>query len=1113
MVKCECGVSNDERARYCESCGINLRERCPNPECRAALRALQKFCRECGTSVAAVQAGPRVQHPAHLAEQLLRAATSAEGERKIATLLFADLANSTALIGDLDAEEANRILAPTLDRMMEAVHRYQGTVTHTAGDGIMAIFGAPIAHEDHAVRACYAALDIQEAMGRLASEVRRDFGLPLQVRVGINSGPVVIIIKPQEGGVSVDYRAVGRTTHVAARLQALAAPGSILLARETFALAKGFIRTSAFETVTIRGLETPVEVCELTGVNTRMRFHALAARDLSKFVGREEELRMLTRAAAQAQAGHGQAVGLVGEAGVGKSRVFWEFTHSPSMQGWLVLEAGSVSYGKATSYLPLLDLLARYFEIESRDDERRVRERISGKLYALGEKKLLGRLSLFKGALGWGEGDDVWASLAPAERRKELFLAVRQLLIRESQEQPLCVVFEDLHWIDAETQTFLDTLLESVPAARVLVLVNFRPEHEIRWAKKSFYAQARIDPLAPANAGELLQVLLGPDPDLAPVKDTLVKITEGNPLFLEESVRSLVESGVLAGTPGRFHAARALPSTFMPQSIEALVAARIDRLPPSVKEILQCAAVIGNDVPHALLEAVAALAPQELEKRIHELQAAEFLYEKTMFPEVQYTFKHSMTREVAYASLLRERRRLLHAQSAHALVKTASARIDEHVERVAQHAEQGALWDMAVDYLQRSGEKAFALYANTEAATFFERALTALSHLPETRANLELAVDLRVELRNALLPLAEVDRIHAVLDGAEPILAVLGDKLRSARHAAFRCNYHFLVGEQRRAIEFGEAGLQLVRAAGNRGLEGELLYRLGQSHNALGEHRKAIEMLESSLSFTSDKRERNRFDLTVIPSVVARTWLAIALTERGDFGAGLVHAKRALAIAEQAEHQLSQVLGWLAIGHLLLRKGELEGAVGALERSMELCERFSLRIWSPRVASSLGVAYARAGQAQRGLEIARSAVAGAERTRLAVDQAVVLVRLGQASLLAGRIDDALALGGKATAVAVAQEGKGHEAWARFLIGRASWAADPPDIARAATEIEQALALAHGCEARPLAAFCQTMLGAIEHKRGAEARAREYSSAAAACYKDLGMQPLPLDPMR
>jgi tetratricopeptide (TPR) repeat protein len=652
-----------------------------------------------------------------------------------------------------------------------------------------------------------------------------------------------------------------------------------------------------------------------------------------------------------------------------------------------------------------------------------------------------------------------------------------------------------------------------VPAARVLLLVNFRPEYEMRWSKKSCYSQARIASLAAASSEELLEALLGSATELGTVKRALIDVTEGNPLFLEESVRSLIESGVLTGVPGQWRPVGPLPAGFVPKTIEALLASRIDRLRPEYKEILQCAAVIGNEVPQALLQAVTAMPPAKLEHGVRELQTAEFLYEKTLFPETEYTFKHSMTREVAYSSLLRERRAALHAKAATALVEIAGGRIEEYVERLAQHAEQGGLWETAVQYLQRSGEKAFALYANAEAASFYERALKALRHLPENRVNLEQAVDLRFELRNALLGLAEVDRIHQALEEIEPILAVLGDRLRSARHAAYRCNHHFLVGEQRRAIEFGETGLQLARACGDRRIEGELLYRLGQCYLALGEYRRAIQLFEQSLQFTAERRERNRFELTVIPAVVARTWLAIALTEFGDLAAGMIHAKRALAIAEEAEHQLSQALGWLAIGHLLLRKGEDEGAIGALERGMEVADRLSLRVWRPRLASSLGVAYARSGRGQQGVDLARQAVADAERTRLVVDEAAVLVRLGQASLIAGRIEEALANARRAVEVAVRHEDKGQEAWARFLIGRACWAADPQDLEQSEKELANAMRLAAACEARPLVAFCQTALAGIARQRGQHGKTEELAAAAAAVYTELGMQPLALDPVR
>jgi class 3 adenylate cyclase/tetratricopeptide (TPR) repeat protein len=1050
--------------------------------------------------------------PKHLKERIRSASVPAEGERKFATTLFVDIAGSTALIHDLDIEDADRFLDPALDSMINAVHRYEGTVTHTAGDGIMALFGAPIAHEDHAARACYAALDIQDAMRKLAAKVRSDFGLVLQVRIGINSGPVIVKVKHLKGDVWVEQRASGVSTHLASKLESLATPGSILVTRDTLALVEGFFHVGELRSVTIKDIGQPLEVCELKGVNTRIRIQAMASRGLSKFVGRQSDLNMLSRAAAQARAGQGQVVAFCGEAGVGKSRLFWEFTRSSDMQPWLVLEAGSVSYGKATSYLPIVDLLTRYFELHARDDTRRVREKIAGKLFALGEKKLLTQTSFFLAALGMGVEDEGWASFAPAQRQKQIFAALKQLLIRESQEQPLCVVFEDLHWIDPETQAFLDLLLESVPGARLLLLVNFRPEYESRWGSKSYYSQAALAPLPEESAEELLDALLGTNPELGHLKKSLVDATGGNPLFLEESVRSFIESGALTGSPGEWRPTGSLTSVPVPQTVRALLEARIDRLAPELKEILQCAAVIGYDIPQTLLEAVTGIRHDELEAAMYELQSAEFLYEKTLFPETEYTFKHAMTREVAYGGLMRERKMILHACAARALLALSGPRLDEYVERIAEHAEQGALWQMALEYLERSGSKAFALYANSEAAKFLERALQVLRRLPDNISNREQAIDIRFELRNALLASGDADRIFQLLQEMEPLVADLGDKLRSARYAAYRCNYHFLAGEQQQAIEFCESGLQMARGCGERRMEGELLYRLGQSYHALGEYRKATDLFERSLAFTSEKFQRNRFDLTVIPAVVSRTWLASSLTERGHFAGGMEHAKRALEIAEECEHPLSQVLGWLAVGSLLLRKGENEGAISALERGIALCDQWSLRVWRPRVASSLAVAYARAKRLDEGLTLAREALADAERMRLIVDTPSLLLRLGQSSLIAGCVEDALSLGHRALELAHVHGAHGDEAWARFLIGRAHWAGDPPALDLSQSQVEAALSLARECEAQPLVAFCNTTLGAVYSRRGEDAKAQEFATAAHRIYEELGMRPLPVDPV-
>jgi class 3 adenylate cyclase/tetratricopeptide (TPR) repeat protein len=1042
----------------------------------------------------------------HLIE---RVRGSQDGERKIVTVLFADIASSTALIDDRDAEDARKILKPTIDAMTRIVHHYGG-ITREEGDGIMASFGAPIALEDHAVRACYAALDMQEASRIRAAEVRREFGMLFEVRIGINSGPVVVTVKHQLEDF-IDLRLDGIPPHIAKRVESLAAPGTILLTRETLALAKGFVRVKAIGPVPLRGIADPVEIYELEGVNTRNRMHALAARGLSKFVNRGHEIESLSRAATRAMAGYGHVVALVGEAGVGKSRIFLEFARSIAAQGWLILDGESASYNKATSYLPLIDLLRRYFQIQDRDTEQQVRERVGRKLLTLGDEKLLAQLPLLTGALGISASDEVWANIHPFERQTQMFEAFKRLLVRESQYQPLCLVIEDLHWTDVETLTFLEMLLENISAARMLLLVTYRPEYECRWTEKSYFWRLRIEPLAPANTNELLDALLGSNADISPIKEKIIEPSQGNPLFLEECVRSLIESGVLDQASGQIHSVGSLPADFIPGTIGALLAARIDRLRPELKELLQCAAVIGNDIKEALLEAVSGIAQPDLRRAIDDLRAAEFLYEKAPFPETEYAFKHAMTREVAYTSLLRERRTTLHARAARSLEALAAERLDEHVERLADHAERGAIWDKALEYLQRSGLKAYSLYANADAARFFERALAVLKKLPETPDNLRQAVDIRFELRNALLPSYDTDRILRTLDELDPILARLGDKQRSAQYAAFRCNHHFLIGQQRRAIEFGETGVRLARECGDQVVLGQSLFRLAQSYHALGEYRQAISLLEQGLEFNANELGRDRHNLNIIPSVLNRTWLAMALVECGDFSAGMRHARCALEIAEGAEHQLSELLGWLSIGYVLSQKGEIAGAVGALERGLDLSDRWPFRVWRIRLVSDLGVAYARLGRVEKGFQLAEQAVSDAEKMQLVADKPRLLIRLGEVSLIARHVETALTLGKQAAAIAAVHEAKGDEAWARFLIGRAYLAAsEPKNLDESEKQLDIAFRLATACEARPLAAFCSTRLCGIYARRGDQVRAKEVDAVATATYRDLGMQPLPLD---
>jgi class 3 adenylate cyclase/tetratricopeptide (TPR) repeat protein len=628
-----------------------------------------------------------------------------EGERKTVTVMFADLKGSMELLADRDPEEAREFLDPVLERMMEAVHRYEGTVNQVMGDGIMALFGAPLAHEDHAVRACYAALRMQDSVARYAEDLRRGHGADVQIRVGLNSGEVVV--RSIGSDLHMDYTAVGQTTHLAARMEQLARPGATLMTETTLRAVEGYVQVRSLGPTPIKGLTEAVPIYELIAAGVaRTRLQASVARGLTRFVGREAEVDQLRQAVEQAAAGRGQIVAVVGEPGVGKSRLFYEFVHSHRTQGWLVLESSSVSYGKATRYLPLIDLLKGYFKISDRDDTRGIRAKVTGNVLTLDEalKDSIPPLLWLLDAIA---EDHDFLKLDPAQRRERTQDAVRRVLLRESRSQPLLLVFEDLHWIDAETQALLDAIVESLPTASVLLAVNYRPEYQHTWGNKSYYRQLRIDTLPPETAETLLETLLGDHRGLQSLRRLLIERTEGNPLFLEESVRSLVETEVLVGERGAYRLGKDPIGIQVPATVQAILAARIDRLPPADKQLLQTASVVGKDLPWALLVEAAERPEDDVRRGVARLQAAEFVYEAKLFPDLEYTFKHALTHEVTYGSLLQDRRRAIHARIVGAIERVYADRLAEHADGLAHHAFRGEVWDKALHYLRHgsSGSK------------------------------------------------------------------------------------------------------------------------------------------------------------------------------------------------------------------------------------------------------------------------------------------------------------------------------------------------------------------------------------------------------------------------
>ena len=730
MTCSKCSAENAAGAKFCIECGESFKGRCP--KCGLANPASAKFCQECGTSfgpatgpkkpISGDTTGIRVSAGQHGGE-------IPEGERKTVTALFADIKGSTELMEDLDPEEARAIIDPALKLMIDAAHRYDGYVVQSTGDGIFALFGAPVAHEDHPQRALYAALRMQEELKRYSAKVVAEGSSPIQGRVGINTGEVVVR-SIQTGAGQVEYTPIGHTTNLASRMQTAAPVGSIAVSEATRRLCEGYFVLKPLGATRVKGVSEPVNVYEVTGLGLlRTRLQRATGRGLTKFVGREREMEALRHAAAMAREGHGQIAAAMAVAGTGKSRLFLEFK-ATSAAGWMVLETFSVSHGKASAYLPVIDLLHSYFKIVGEDDQRTRREKVAGKLTML-DRTFEDTLPYLFALLGIVEGEDPLAGMGPQIRKRRTLDAIKRILLRESLNQPLIVIFEDLHWIDEETQAFLNLLADSIGTAKVLLLVNYRPEYSHQWNSKTYYTQLRLDPLGKEGAEEMLTALIGDGAEMRPLKRLIIERTQGNPFFMEETFQVLLDEGALVRDGAAVRLTKALSELKIPPTVQAILAARIDRLPPDEKELLQALAVIGKEFQLSLIREVTAKSDDELNRMLGNLQLAEFIYEQPAVGDLEYSFVHALTQEVAYNSVLMERRRATHQRTADAIEAIFKARLEDHFSELARHYLLTTDYAKAVRYSQAAAQQAADRLAFTEASSTVEAALKLLEYLPD----------------------------------------------------------------------------------------------------------------------------------------------------------------------------------------------------------------------------------------------------------------------------------------------------------------------------------------------------------------------------------------------
>ncbi|MFQ5897200.1 MAG: adenylate/guanylate cyclase domain-containing protein [Candidatus Methylomirabilia bacterium] len=959
MLCASCRFDNPPQNRFCEQCGAALEVRCA--QCGAPLRPGARFCGGCGQRLTGPE--PEVQAPApkppvtadyqsrlvsytpkHLAEKILKTRSALEGERRQVTVLFADIARFTALAEKLDPEEVHRIIDRCFELITAEIHRFEGTINQYTGDGVMALFGAPVAHEDSPRRAVHAALGIQRALRDYSKELQAEQGLSLQMRMGLNTGPVVVGRIGDD--LRMDYTAVGDTTNLAARLQQSARPGSVLVSEATYKLVTGFFETLDLGEMPVKG-HAPVRAFEvLRPRGRRARFGVAAERGLTPLVSRDRELNTLLDLFREVEAGRGQVVFIAGEAGIGKSRLVLEFHRALAEAGeaatWL--EGRCISFGRSIPFLPVIDQYRENFRIEEVDGEPEIIAKVEHGMRRMGE--LEAHIPYVRYLLGVDPGDPAILAMDASARRKKVFDANRAMSLRGARLRPIVFVFEDLHWIDTSTEEYLGSLMDSVAGVPLMLVLTYRVGYTLPFGSRSFYTTLTLRSLSEAETLAMAGRVLGTEQFPRELNVALMEKAEGVPLFVEEVTKTLIDLGVLRRENGGYRMVKGVGEVSVPETIQGIIMARLDRLGENGKRTVQLASVIGRQFLLRLLERIAGLTG-ELEGLLGELKALEIIYEQGLLPEPSYVFKHAVIQDVAYQSLLRERRKELHKAVGYAIEELYPDRLADHYEELAHHFTQAEEWKKAMEYSVLAGDRAAHAFANGEAKAHFARALGSAEKVRPLPDPGGLA-SLHMKQGAVLAVLAEYEEAAAVYRRALQLMRRVGDRPREIEILVALSGVYTFYHRPEPAMEYNEQALAIARELGDRAFQAVCL--ANRVHVRSAGYGQIVET-------TADAEEALRLSKEIgDPKLLAQTliFLGGALQWRGDFDRSLVY------LGEGAELALREHRGFLFaraaffIGNANVAKGEYEEALRWYRRLSDYASAAADKVFIARVPNTIG---------------------------------------------------------------------------------------------------------------------------------------------------------------
>jgi class 3 adenylate cyclase/tetratricopeptide (TPR) repeat protein len=1115
-MKCpKCRFENPDQAKFCMGCGQPIELHCP--ACGTTNPAIGRFCLECGHELTAPPApAPPVELsfeekleniqrylPDGLTEKILAQRGKIEGERKQVTVLFCDTEGFSVLSEKLGPEKVYSIMGDVFEMLIHKVNEFGGTVNKMTGDGVMALFGAPIALEDAPMRAIRSALAIQREIARFSDRIKEETGSPLRMRIGIHTGPVVVGTLGND--LRVEFTAVGDTVNLASRMEGLAEPGTVYVTDETFKLTEGLFRFEALGEREVKGKEAPVKAYRVIAPSTRRtRFDVSAERGLTPFLGRERELELLIDGLDRAKSGRGQAFSIMGEAGVGKSRLLYEFRKAIANEDVTFIEGRCLSYSTNVAYHPIIDLLKSTYDIHESDSDDRIKEKVKRGLKEQGVDAASTLPFVLEMLSVKDSGIDA-LNLSPEARKDKTLEALKKIVLKASEMRPLVVAVEDLHWVDKSSEEAFKDMLDAISGAQLLLIFTYRPEFVHTWGGKSYHNQVNLNRLSNRETLAMAAYILGTEIMGEDLEELILNKTEGIPFFVEEFMKSLKDLGMIEWKDSGYYLAKDIKEVEIPSTIQEVIMARVDSLPDGAKSVLQTGSAIGREFSCELIKRVTGIPTPEMTPHLSVLRDSELLYERGIFPQATYIFRHSLTQEVAYDSLLQKKKQEIHERIGQAIEELYADRLEEFYEMLAQHYSRSENLEKAYQYLKLSGDKASLNYSYLVALWFYREAINVLGKLPETEENKRKGIEVRLSMEGCIPFSPDKGEVFQVMHEGERLAKDIGDEKSLARFYSIIGTHHILQGDGLLGLKYVESAFQEGEKIEDVELLASLGFYLCASHIETGYFFKVAEVAPKVIDLLEKtQKESECFNWTFNAYSVICAICGYAMGMLGRFEEGVVLCEKGLRPALELNNPLS--LGWVEFMHgwLFIAKGDGERTLQHLQEAVRYLEETGYTSLLGHARSGLGWGYYFMGELEtalehmeKGLKIQSDAGFIHQLSRYHYSLSMVHIDLGNLEKAQSYIEGA-------AEVAHNNNERHIEGDSRITLGRLLGKMGKSESVKAEKSILKGIKILNELKLKPSSSLGYLFLGEIYADTGKKEKALEILKKAESEFQEMGM---------